>query len=73
MAKWAKKIKPCPFCGFRLNAEDPDCIYPVTPDKAVWTLNCYGTGGGCGASMSGHSAEEVVRKWNRRALPVIKQ
>lgn len=66
MAKWAKKIKPCPFCEFQPNAEDPDCIHPVNREQTIWSITCYETGGGCTAQLLGSSAEEVVRKWNRR-------
>jgi hypothetical protein len=66
MAKWSKKIKPCPFCGFQPRAEDPDCVYPVNREKTIWNLVCYTTGGGCDARVLGASAEEVMKKWNRR-------
>jgi hypothetical protein len=32
----------------------------------VWELNCYETGGGCGASMNGYNPIDVVNKWNTR-------
>lgn len=73
MAKWAKKLKPCPFCAFQPNAEDPDCIYPVNREKTIWNIVCYETGGGCSAHILGASAEEVVKKWNRRSQPMVKK
>lgn len=71
-------LKPCPFCGFQLDRDEADCIYPaVRPeydedqDKMVyrvWELNCYEVGGGCGASMLGDSAEDCITKWNTRVV-----
>lgn len=34
--------------------------------NACWQINCDVSSGGCGASISGDSIEEAVRKWNRR-------
>ena len=69
-------ISPCPFCGFILNINDPDCIYPATIseydetiDKMVFYLyeiNCYENGGGCGASILGDSIDDCINKWNTR-------
>ena len=33
----------------------------------VWELGCLEHEGGCGATMTGDSREEVLAKWNRRA------
>jgi acetate kinase len=69
-------LLPCPFCGFQLDANDDDCIYPATRatynetndslEYNVYELNCYTTGGGCGASVLGDSAEDCITKWNTR-------
>ena len=62
----AVQLKRCPFCGFQPRATDDDCIYPVTQDRRLWSLNCYETGGGCAAEVLGDSPEEVIEKWNSR-------
>ena len=36
-------------------------------DKQMWDFNCPAHEGGCGAEISGHSREEAIEKWNRRA------
>jgi len=60
----------CPFCGQTPNPEDPDCIYPVTrldkDGRQVWRAGCIECAGGCGAELTGWSAEEAVAAWNRR-------
>lgn len=70
------KLLSCPFCGFTPEIDEADCIYPSTRphfDKEtneffypVWELNCYETGGGCGAEMMGDSPIDVINKWNTR-------
>lgn len=62
----SKELKSCPFCGFHPSASADDCIYPVTADRKVWSLNCYETGGGCGAAVLGGSPEECIALWNTR-------
>lgn len=62
----SKELKSCPFCGFHPSASADDCIYPVTADRKVWSLNCYETGGGCGAAVLGGSPEECITLWNTR-------
>ena len=38
------------------------------PDlKQCWQINCVTVSGGCGAQIIGHSKEETVAKWQRRA------
>jgi hypothetical protein len=39
----------------------------------VWELGCLEHEGGCGATMTGDSREEVLAKWNRRASPEMEQ
>lgn len=60
------KLKPCPFCGFTPNPEEPDCIYPINREKSVHSVNCYESGGGCGASVTGWTMAEAIDNWNRR-------
>lgn len=35
-------------------------------DGLVWSIHCVECSGGCGASIDGHSKEEVIKKWNTR-------
>ncbi len=64
------KLLQCPFCGQDPDPEDSDCIYPVTrPDadgRRVWRAGCISIAGGCGAELTGWSAEEAVALWNTR-------
>jgi hypothetical protein len=74
-------LKPCPFCGFQPDRNDPDCIYPaISPVYdaeesqmifKVWNINCYESGGGCSAHILGSSAEDCIKKWNTRTFPVL--
>ncbi|MCK9369681.1 hypothetical protein M0R04_07215 [Candidatus Dojkabacteria bacterium] len=69
-------LKSCPFCGFVLDIEDEDCIYPATRpeyDKntdsmiyGLYEINCYEVGGGCGASILGSTPADCINKWNTR-------
>jgi len=69
-------LLPCPFCGFIPDREDPDCIYPAakgqyntktdTIEFTVWNINCYESGGGCGASILGDNPEDCITRWNKR-------
>lgn len=61
------KLLPCPFCGFRPDPDEADCIYKVYPWSRVYVLNCYESHGGCSASVLGDSIEEVVKRWNTRS------
>lgn len=61
-----QSLLDCPFCGFAPSLEDADCLYPATRDKSVWSLNCYETGGGCGASVLADSSDGAIAAWNRR-------
>jgi len=60
------ELLPCPFCGFTPDINNDDCLYPVTRNNKVFSLNCYMTGGGCGAEMLGASPEDCINKWNTR-------
>jgi hypothetical protein len=74
-------LKSCPFCGFNLDVNDEDCIYPVgrpmydlETDKPMWrvyNIVCYETGGGCGASVLGDSPEDCIDRWNSRVTSGI--
>ena len=66
-------LLPCPHCGFKPDIMDCDCIYPAGRARGadgkflLWNLNCYETGGGCGATVYGSSAIECIRHWNAAA------
>lgn len=60
-------ILPCPFCGFRPDSLDDDCIYPINRERTIWNLVCYEIGGGCGASVLGDNREDVIQRWNTRS------
>lgn len=66
-----RPVMPCPFCGQLPDHTNPDFCYPKTrPDatgRQVWRAGCIECHGGCGAGVSGWSAEEAVRAWNKRA------
>lgn len=59
-------LKPCPFCGFKPDPNDDDCIYPVDAGRKIWQLVCYEHGGGCNAEVLGSSVEDVIERWNTR-------
>ncbi len=45
------------------------CYVPIyDPEKhgMVYNINCASTYGGCDASITGDSEEEVIAKWNKR-------
>lgn len=44
-----------------MRANDPRGVH-----GRCWELNCLEHEGGCGASVSGDSREETIKKWNRR-------
>lgn len=60
------ELKDCPFCGFKPNYQDADCVYPVNRERTLYNVVCYETGGGCGASVLGWTEDEAVERWNRR-------
>jgi len=41
----------------------------LVAEGSVWKLVCNVTYGGCGAEIAGHSREEAIAAWNRRAHP----
>jgi hypothetical protein len=69
-------LLPCPFCGFVLDINDSDCIYPATRpiynpvskamEYPLYEVNCYESGGGCGANLLGETVEDCIRLWNTR-------
>ena len=61
-------LQACPFCGFQPLLSDPDCLYPANRERTVWSVHCYQSGGGCGASSLAGSKQDAIDKWNRRAL-----
>ncbi len=38
----------------------------IESDQACWTVECAQSSGGCGASLTGDSAQEAMDLWNRR-------
>lgn len=56
----------CPFCGFKPNPADDDCIYPISSTSNVWQLVCYATNGGCDATILGDNPIDCIHKWNTR-------
>jgi hypothetical protein len=65
----ANTLLNCPFCGHRLQTQDPlDTIYPLPVGKLPnsWRVVCQTSAGGCGAEAHGTSPEEAAEKWNQR-------
>ena len=65
-ASMTDELKACPFCGFRLDINDDDCLYPIDHERTLFSINCYETGGGCSANILGRTPEECVKLWNTR-------
>jgi hypothetical protein len=59
-------LKPCPFCKFRPDTEEPDCIYPIDRERKIWNLVCYNNFGACGSVILGGSEEDCINKWETR-------
>ena len=59
-------LKPCPFCGFKPDRNDDDCVYPAVRDKSIYQVVCYETGGGCSATVLGSTPTDAIRNWNKR-------
>ncbi len=79
-------MKSCPFCGHKVDLDDPDTLYPngtgwkirdngmrsyhsfhdVPREQWCYSMHCPTTAGGCGAEISGDSAQECIDKWNTR-------
>lgn len=58
-------MKPCPFCGFQVDVDDEDSVYPVNLEKTLWQAGHYV----CGVSILGDTAEEAIINWNTRSEP----
>lgn len=59
------EMKNCPFCGFKVDVNDDDSVYPVDFEKTLWQAGHYV----CGVSILGDTAEEAVENWNKRSEP----
>lgn len=65
-----EELKPCPFCGWKLEWGDGNSKEPACPESGmfegeeIYTIACPD----CGAGVApGHTLEEVIGNWNRRA------
>lgn len=71
MSKLNSQPLDCPFCGLQLSTNNPDFCYPVTRisvnGKQVWRAGCIESDGGCGAEVTGWSAEEAIKLWDKRS------
>lgn len=62
-----ENLKPCPFCGRQPRFTERDSSYGETsPTGRIYFLSCMCGGHSAKAHQFGHSAEEVVAKWNTR-------
>lgn len=59
------EMKNCPFCGFKVDVNDDDSVYPLDFEKTLWQAGHYV----CGVSILGDTAEEAVDNWNKRSEP----
>ena len=63
------KLKDCPFCGYEVDIDDGDSLYPNTrPDKegnASWHVGCYNPS--CEAMIWGENKEDAIERWNTRS------
>lgn len=65
-----EKINNCPKCGFKLDINDPDTVYPLEKPNGtenvkyiVWCVEHYG---GCGHEIIGKSKIETIKIWNNQ-------
>ncbi len=68
----------CPSLDVNWFGEDIDYVHShtnplqlvlereITEQGKFWTFSCLETEGGCGVSLDGMSAEDVMKKWNTR-------
>jgi len=63
-------LKPCPFCGNPVDAEDGDVLHTtpsfIDPNERIWVLNCPVSADGCGVQVYGDTKQEVIARWNSR-------
>ena len=62
------EMKPCPFCGSKVDTykDSQDFIYPINKAKTAFNISCLIHYGGCGVEIIGGSPEECIYKWQRR-------
>jgi len=60
--------KPCPFCGQLPDVNNLDFCYLLFSEATleIWRAGCIASAGGCGAEVTGQSAEEAIERWERR-------
>ncbi len=58
-------MKNCPFCGCKVDVNDPDSVYPTNREKTLYQAGHYV----CGVSILGDTAEEAIANWNKRTEP----
>ena len=58
-------MKPCPFCGCKVDVDEPDSVYPLNREKTLWQAGHYT----CSAYILGNTAKEAVEMWNKRSEP----
>ena len=56
-------MKPCPFCGCKVDVDDLDAVYPVNRERTLWQAGHYT----CSASVLGETLLEAIANWNKRS------
>lgn len=68
--KQSNQTLSCPFCGQLPDVDDEDFYYQLYRSNSefhvLWRAGCIESAGGCGAEVTGHSAQEAIDKWERR-------